>query len=184
MRRGVVLVLLSLLLFPTIVGAKEAATWEQERMYFIMVDRFVDGNPDNNEQVDKDDPKAFHGGDIRGVIEKLDYIESLGFTSIWLTPVFENMPDGYHGYWIKNFYNIDPQFGTKEDLQELVQEAHKRDMKVILDFVVNHVGPNHPWVEEKPEWFHEQLPIVFWKDQEQVETHWLFDLPDFKTEDP
>lgn len=184
MRRGVVLVLLSLLLFPTVVGAKEAATWEQERMYFIMVDRFVDGNPDNNEQVDKDDPKAFHGGDIPGVIEKLDYIESLGFTSIWLTPVFENMPDGYHGYWIKDFYNIDPQFGSKEDLQELVEEAHKRDMKVILDFVVNHVGPNHPWVEEKPEWFHEQLPIVFWKDQEQVETHWLFDLPDFKTEDP
>ncbi len=184
MRRGVVLVLLSLLLFPTIVGAKEAASWEQERMYFIMVDRFVDGNPDNNAQVDKDDPKAFHGGDIRGVIEKLDYIESLGFTSVWLTPVFENMPDGYHGYWIKDFYNIDPQFGTKEDLQELVDEAHKRDMKVILDFVVNHVGPKHPWVEERPDWFHDELPIVLWNDQEQVETHWLFDLPDFKTEDP
>lgn len=114
MRRGVVLVLLSLLLFPTIVGAKEAASWEQERMYFIMVDRFVDGNPDNNAQVDKDDPKAFHGGDIRGVIEKLDYIESLGFTSVWLTPVFETCRTAITDIGLKTFITSIPNLGRKK----------------------------------------------------------------------
>jgi alpha-amylase len=74
----------------------------------------------------------------------LDYIKSLGMTTIWLTPVMDNAPLGYHGYWIHDFYEVDEHFGTLDDFKELVDEAHKRDMKVILDYVVNHTGENSP----------------------------------------
>lgn len=72
----------------------------------------------------------------------------MGFTAIWLTPVFDNEEKGYHGYWINDFYKTEEHFGTIEEFKTLVKEAHKRDMKVILDFVVNHVGPKHPWVND------------------------------------
>ena len=115
----------------------------------------------NDYDVNREDPKAYQGGDFQGVIDKLDYIKDMGFTAIWLSPVFDNQEKGYHGYWIKDFYNTDEHFGSIEKLKELVDEAHKRDMKVILDFVVNHVGPDHEWVNdpEKADWFHEKQPM-------------------------
>lgn len=185
MRRGVMLLFLPLLLsFGLFPQTSEAANWEKERMYFIMVDRFENGKTSNDSDVNKDDPKAYHGGDLAGVTKRLDYIKDEGFTSIWLTPIFKNRPNGYHGYWTEDYYKIDPHFGTKEEFKQLVDEAHERDIKVVLDLVVNHLGPNHPLVEKKPDWFHKEQPIMNWNNQAEVENNWLFDLPDFNTENP
>ncbi|EOD00789.1 alpha-amylase family glycosyl hydrolase [Caldisalinibacter kiritimatiensis] len=161
---------------------------QNDLIYFIMTDRFNDGDTSNNNfnDVNKNNPRAYHGGDIKGVIEKLDYIKSLGATAIWLTPVMKNQPYGYHGYWITDFYSVDPHLGTLEDLKTLVKEAHKRDIKVILDHVVNHTGYKSPWLKdnEKKDWFHPKLEITNWADQEQVENGWLAGLPDLNQDNP
>lgn len=166
--------------------AADQRTWQDESIYFIMVDRFNNGNPQNDQDVNVNDPKAYHGGDLQGIIDKLDYIKSMGFTAIWLTPIFQNEPGGYHGYWISDFYKVDPHFGTLQDVKRLVKEAHKRDMKVILDFVVNHTGPHHPWLNDptKNGWFHEKKDIFNWSNQTEVENGWLFGLPDLAQENP
>ena len=145
---------------------------QDEVIYMIMVDRFNNGDTSNDKDANINDPLAYHGGDFKGITEKLDYIKEMGFTAIWLTPIFENMDNGYHGYWIKDFYQTNPYFGSMEEFKTLVEEAHKRDIKVILDFVVNHVGPNHEWLNDptKKDWFHENKSISNWNDQEEVET--------------
>ncbi len=153
------LIIIPFLLFfalPVDAIEKEERSWQDESIYFIMVDRFNNGDTDNDFEVNPIDSKSYNGGDFKGITDKLDYIKEMGFTSIWLTPVFDNEADGYHGYWIQNFYKTEEHFGTLEEFKTLVKEAHDRDIKVILDFVVNHVGPNHPWVNEeaKKSWFH------------------------------
>ncbi|WP_054870560.1 alpha-amylase family glycosyl hydrolase [Caloranaerobacter sp. TR13] len=157
-------------------------------IYFIMTDRFYDGNKENNNfpDVNKNNPKAYHGGDLRGIIEKLDYIKSLGVTAIWITPVFKNEYGGYHGYWINDFYKVDPHLGTLNDLKELVQEAHKRDIKIILDYVVNHTGYKSPWLKDEKykDWFHPKKNISNWNDQKQLEEGWIFGLPDLDQDNP
>ncbi|MCX8046854.1 MAG: alpha-amylase family glycosyl hydrolase, partial [Anoxybacillus gonensis] len=152
------LIFVLLLSVTTPASAKTERRWQDERIYFIMVDRFNNGNPKNDYEVDVHDPKAYHGGDLQGIIDKLDYIKEMGFTAIWLTPIFANEKGGYHGYWIEDFYKVEEHFGTLDDFKRLVKEAHKRDMKVILDFVVNHTGYNHPWLNDpaKKDWFHEK----------------------------
>lgn len=172
--------------FPVGATEKEERNWQDEAIYFIMVDRFNNGDKTNDFNVNTNDLKEYNGGDFKGIIDKLDYLIDMGFTTIWLTPVFDNEERGYHGYWIKDFYNTEEHFGTLEEFKSLVQEAHNRDMKVILDFVVNHVGPNHPWANDvqKKDWFHEKQPISNWDNQTEVENNWLFDLPDFNQENP
>jgi len=152
------------------VGAveKEDRKWQDESIYFLMIDRFSNGNFQNDFHVDVKDAKSYHGGDFKGVIEKLDYIKDMGFTTVMLSPIFDNEESGYHGYWIRDFYNTEEHFGTLDELKLLVKEAHKRNIKIILDFVVNNVGPNHPWLNdaEKKDWFHEEetwidgLPVL------------------------
>ncbi|NLK21847.1 MAG: alpha-amylase [Epulopiscium sp.] len=160
----------------------------EDLIYFIMVDRFYDGDETNNnfDDVDKNDPIKFHGGDIKGIIEKLDYIKSLGATAIWLTPVLKNEPNGYHGYWTYDFYDVDPHFGSMKDLKLLVEKAHSMDIKVLFDHIVNHTGYNHPWVTapEKEDWFHPKKDITNWNDQKQVEDGWLHGLPDLNQDNP
>lgn len=177
-----------LLFFALPVGAieKEERNWQDESIYFIMVDRFNNGDTENDFEVNPIDSKSYNGGDFKGITDKLDYIQEMGFTSIWLTPVFDNEVNGYHGYWIQDFYKTEEHFGTLEEFKTLVKEAHDRDIKVILDFVVNHVGPNHPWANDdaKKTWFHDKKPITNWNSQEEVENNWLFDLPDLNTENP
>lgn len=155
-------------------------------IYFIMQDRFYDGDLTNNVDTDKSNPGTFHGGDIKGIIKKLDYIKSLGTTAIWLTPVFLNAPSGYHGYWIYDFYKIDPHFGTMDDLKTMVSEAHKRNMKVIIDYVVNHTGQNSPWLTDGKHngWFHPKMDIANYDDQKQCENGWLAGLPDLDQSNP
>src|SRR3990172_7117239 len=130
----------------------------EDVVYLIMADRFCDGNPDNNniddslDQFDADDLDGRKGGDIEGIISKLDYLKELGITSIWITPMLENnMWMSYHGYAATDLYRIDPRFGSNELYKELVNEAHKRGLKIILDHVSNHIGINHSWIKNLPE---------------------------------
>jgi glycosidase len=131
-----------------------------EIVYFLLPDRFNDGDPSNNRGVstsgnpnesgfDPSNPDFFHGGDLQGVTAKLDYLRDLGTTSIWMTPIFRNRAvqnygalskAGYHGYWILDFTDVDPHFGSKEDLRRLIAEAKNHGMGTILDVVVNHTA--------------------------------------------
>ncbi|MCH1626148.1 alpha-amylase family glycosyl hydrolase [Ferdinandcohnia quinoae] len=164
----------------------EERTWQDEMIYFIMVDRFHNGDKSNDYEVDVNDPKAYHGGDFKGITKKLDYIKDMGFTAIWLTPIVKNEPKGYHGYWTEDFYDVEEHFGTLEEFKSLVEEAHKREIKVILDLVVNHTGYQHPWLTdpEKKDWFHERKGILNWDNQEDVENGELAGLPDLAQENP
>lgn len=122
--------------------------WREEFIYFLMVDRFHDDHDrvprtTGGKQKGFGNAEQLHGtcgGTIKGITKHLNYIKNLGCTALWLSPVFENNPESYHGYDIIDFTRIDPRFGTKEDLAELVDEAHKRDMRVILDVVLHHAG--------------------------------------------
>ncbi|RKD31220.1 alpha-amylase family glycosyl hydrolase [Thermohalobacter berrensis] len=160
----------------------------KDLIYFIMTDRFYDGDKSNNnfKDVNKKDPKAFHGGDLKGIIKKLDYIKSLGATAIWITPVYKNQSYGYHGYWITDFNKLDPHLGTLEDLKKLVDQAHKRNIKVMLDYVVNHTGYKSPWLkdEKHKDWFHPKKDIHDWNDQTELENGWIYGLPDLDQSNP
>lgn len=134
-------------------------------LYLIMPDRFSDGNSDNNNdinlkndvKVDRNDPNGRHGGDIQGILNHLDYIDSLGVTAIWVNPVLTNdMPGGtYHGYATTDYYNIDPRFGSNQEWNNLVNECHKRGIKVVMDMIFNHSGSEHIWFTDRPskDWF-------------------------------
>jgi pullulanase-type alpha-1,6-glucosidase len=130
-----------------------------EQFYFALPDRFANGNPANDtggipggrldHGYDPMDKGFYHGGDVQGVIDRLDYIEGLGTTAIWLAPLFKNRPvqgsgndisAGYHGYWITDFTALDPHFGTEDDLKRLVKEAHRRDIKIFFDVITNHTA--------------------------------------------
>jgi glycosidase len=132
-------------------------------IYLIMPDRFANGDPTNDEPAefprshDRANPRAFHGGDLRGIETHLPYLKDLGVTSLWLTPVVKNgAAQEYHGYSATDLYAVDPHLGAIRDYQELVEAAHKQHMKVFFDAVPNHVGPRHPWVKDPPtpDWFH------------------------------
>ena len=131
----------------------------EEQFYFVMADRFANGDPDNDTAgiegdrldhgFDPTDKGFYHGGDLAGVMDKLDYIQGLGTTAIWLTPSFKNRPvqgtgenasAGYHGYWITDFTQIDPHLGTNEEMRALIDEAHSRGMKVYFDIITNHTA--------------------------------------------
>ena len=135
----------------------------EDVIYLIMPDRFANGDPANDEPVeargthDRSNPRAYHGGDLRGIREHLPYLKDLGVTTLWLTPILKNgAAQDYHGYGAVDLYAVDPHLGTIQDYQQLVAEAHKQGMKIFFDFVPNHVGPKHPWVAEPPlgDWFH------------------------------
>jgi neopullulanase len=132
-------------------------------LYLIMPDRFANGDPTNDEPVefpgshDRFKPRAWHGGDLRGVQDHLAYLKDLGITTVWLTPIVKNgATQDYHGYGAVDLYAVDPHLGTLQDYQDLVAAAHRLHMKVFFDVVPNHVGPLHPWVSNPPtpDWFH------------------------------
>jgi alpha-amylase len=123
--------------------------WREEFTYFLMVDRFQDSVPrapagGSGRSAGIQTPDDFYGGTLQGITGNLDYIAGLGCTAIWLSPVFENNPGAYHGYNINNYLSVDPHFGTKQDLIDLVAAAHARvpPIRVILDVVINHSGDN------------------------------------------
>ncbi len=136
----------------------------EDVLYLIMPDRFANGNPENDvvdemreKKVDRTDSFARHGGDIQGISNHLDYIADLGVTAIWLNPTQENdMESGsYHGYAITDYYQIDKRFGSNEDFCALVEKAHEKNLKVVMDMIFNHCGSENYLFRDKPsdDWF-------------------------------
>ncbi len=132
-------------------------------IYLIMPDRFANGDTSNDEPAeapgshDRSKARAYHGGDLRGIREHLDYLKDLGVTTLWLTPIVKNgAAEEYHGYGAADLYAVEPHLGSLREYQELVAAAHERRMKILFDIVPNHVGPKHPWVARPPlpGWFH------------------------------
>ena len=147
-------------------------------IYLIMPDRFSDGDPSNNvpagaptAATDRKNPRSYHGGDLRGIINQLPYLKELGVTALWLTPWYDNWngvnncdkpwcPNTYyHGYHAVDYYAVEDRFGDMATLRELVEKAHALGIKIIQDQVANHVGSQHPWVKDPPldNWFHGTL---------------------------
>ena len=139
---------------------------QDDVMYLIMPDRFANGDPTNDEPAeatgsyDRSKPRAYHGGDLRGIQNHLQYLKDLGVTTLWLTPIVKNgAAQDYHGYGAVDLYAVEPHFCTLKDYRDLVAAAHKQGMKIFFDIVPNHVGPKHPWVSNPPlpDWFHGTL---------------------------
>jgi glycosidase len=134
-------------------------------IYLIMPDRFANGDPSNDivkgmnqTTLNRDSMYYRHGGDIKGIIDRLDYLKDLGITALWLNPVQENNEahESYHGYAITDHYNIDPRLGSNQLYLELVEKAHAKGIKIIMDIVPNHIGDKHYIFTDKPsdDWFH------------------------------
>ncbi|MCL5036440.1 MAG: alpha-amylase family glycosyl hydrolase [Chloroflexi bacterium] len=165
--------------------------WRDDIIYFVMTDRFNNGDKTNDFGADPSNLNKYHGGDIKGLTEKLDYIKDLGATAIWLTPVMDNQTEfltteGYHGYWPTDFYKVDEHLGEIKDFKNFVDKAHEKGMKVILDMPLNHVAWEHPWVKDpsKQDWLHHDGDIKDWNNPWQVEHGSLFGLPDLAQENP
>ena len=145
-------------------SAERESFTSADLMYLIMPDRFVNGNPYNDNSAvttEKANPEAFfgrHGGDIAGIASQLGYLEDLGVTAIWNTPLLEDNVDreSYHGYACTDYYHIDSRIGSNEEYRELVRDAHSHGIKMIMDIVTNHCGDRHWWMEDLPfeDWIH------------------------------
>lgn len=138
---------------------KKDFDWDEAVVYFMMTDRFFDGNESNNTASGADtygdNPGLYHGGDFAGVTAKLDYLQDLGVNTIWITPIVENIKGvavtdegskdvpynaAYHGYWASDFTKLNPTLGTTGEFETMISEAHKRGMRIMVDIVVNHAG--------------------------------------------
>jgi alpha-amylase len=179
--------------------SKTPFVWENANVYFLLIDRFNNGDKTNDHTYNRNKPtgklRGFEGGDIRGVIQKLDegYFEKLGITAIWMTPVVEQIHDGvdegtgysygFHGYWARDWSTLDPSFGTKKDLAELVQKAHAKGIRIMLDAVINHTGPvtaedsvyPNDWVRTSPKCTYKSYDTY-------INCTLVENLPDVKTE--
>ena len=170
--------------------------WDESVIYFMVTDRFFDGNGSNNtasgeKTYGKDNAGLYHGGDFAGITQKLDYLEDLGINTIWITPIVENIPGvtvtdtgkedvpynaAYHGYWASDFTKLNPTLGTKEEFQTLIDQAHNRGIRIMVDIVVNHAG----YDTDFGDMIRSGEDIVSGSDQKDS----LSNLPDFRTEDP
>lgn len=173
--------------------------WEAANIYFLLTDRFNNGDTSNDVNFDRTLEAAklrgFEGGDLKGITQKINegYFTDLGINAIWMTPVVEQIHGatnegtgntyGYHGYWTKDWSAIDPNYGTKEDLKELVEAAHKKGIRILLDAVINHTGP----VTEKDpvwpaDWVRNDTPCTYQDFESTVTCTLVKNLPDIKTE--
>lgn len=170
--------------------------WDESVIYFMVTDRFFDGNESNNtasgaKTYGKNNAGLYHGGDFAGITQKLDYLEDLGINTIWITPIVENIPGvtvtdtgkedvpynaAYHGYWASDFTKLNPTLGTKEEFQTLIDQAHNRGIRIMVDIVVNHAG----YDTDFGDMIRSGEDIVSGSDQKDS----LSNLPDFRTEDP
>ena len=179
--------------------ATKEFVWQGANIYFLLTDRFKNADPSNDIQFNRKDDAAklrgFNGGDFKGITEKIKegYFTKLGINALWITPVVEQIHAGtdegtgksygYHGYWTKDWTAIDPNFGTKEDLKELVETAHEKGIRILLDAVINHTGPV---TDEDPIWpksWVRTAPQCTYSNYEHTVTCTLVkNLPDIKTE--
>jgi glycosidase len=176
-----------------------------DALYLIMPDRFSDGDTSNDPSSDnRAAPHGWHGGDFAGIERHLDYLQQLGVTAVWMTPVASNgaMPESYHGYAATDLYAVDSHFGTLAEYRHLSDALHARGMKLVIDLVPNHIGVQHPWVNDQPtpDWLHGTLehhraaqhdfyqlidphaPPAAWRD---ITDGWFADnMPDLNQENP
>jgi alpha-amylase len=179
--------------------SKKPFVWEAANVYFLLTDRFNNADKNNDNLLNRNEPTAvargFQGGDIKGVIQKLDegYFTNLGINAIWLTPVVEQIHGpvdegtgntyGFHGYWTKDWTALDPNFGTKKDLAELVRKAHAKGIRIVLDAVINHTGPVTSRDQVYPNDWVRTNPKCTYNSYENFITCTLVEnLPDVKTE--
>lgn len=149
-------------------GEKRMGFTNEDVLYMLMPDRFANGNPKNDvlktmrdKNCDRHAPSLRHGGDLEGIRQHLDYFNQLGVTALWFTPVLENDSPGdgksssYHGYATTNYYKVDPRFGTNAEYKRLIDEAHQKGLKIVMDMIFNHCGFEHPWIADMPskDWF-------------------------------
>ncbi len=177
--------------------------WDEAVIYFAVTDRFFDGNSANNDaygtgSYDLTQGSMYHGGDFAGLTQKLDYLQSLGVNTVWITPIVENTEyivacdgyagqtnAGYHGYWASDFQTLNKHLGTEEEFSQLISELHKRGMKLMVDVVLNHAGYttedlfNNTFIEGK-NMLRDSSTTVKGDDKKDA----LSNLPDFVTEDP
>jgi len=145
-------------------GAERIGFDSSDVLYMLMPDRFANGNAANDNDktlspstADRKNPNARHGGDLAGIENHLDYFNELGVTALWFTPVLENNMKGgsYHGYATTNYYNVDPRLGTNDEYKKLIDNAHNKGLKIVMDMIFNHCGSEHPWLIDMPshDWF-------------------------------
>ena len=173
--------------------------WESATVYFLLIDRFNNGSKSNDYNYNRNKPtgklRGFEGGDIRGVIQKLDegYFDKLGINAIWMTPVVEQIHDGvdegtgysyaFHGYWTRDWSALDPSFGTRADLAELVEKAHARGIRIMLDAVINHTGPVTSEDSVYPnDWVRTSPKCAYNSYETYINCTLVENLPDVKTE--
>ncbi|MEW6434552.1 MAG: alpha-amylase family glycosyl hydrolase [Myxococcota bacterium] len=167
-----------------------SAPFMPRAVYFVMVDRFANGDRANDGDANPDDPQAFHGGDLAGLIERLDWIEALGVDTVWLSPIsrMRTAPwhgyGAFHGYWTWELGQVEPRFGDEAQVRRLRAELDKRGMKLLLDLVLNHVGPDAPLLTAHPDWFHRNGGVTDWTDPKQLVEYDVHGLPDLATENP
>ncbi|ENM3751430.1 cyclomaltodextrin glucanotransferase [Vibrio cholerae] len=211
-----------LMFSPTLYAATSAQAesgtfldFRKETIYFVFLDRFSDGDVSNNTghnpaTYDPNNLKKYVGGDLRGLINKLPYLKSLGVTAIWITPPVDNADNldahggaGYHGYWGRDFFRVDEHFGTLEDFKELTALMHSSEynMKLVLDYAPNHSNGNdeneygalyrdgqfitdyNSDVAAGTNWYHHNGGVTNWNDWYQVRNFNLFNLSDFNQSD-
>ncbi|KAL7746652.1 hypothetical protein RI367_008052 [Sorochytrium milnesiophthora] len=182
-------VLLLLLLLLASVTARSAQEWKSRVIYQLLTDRFAPTGLADNPQPPCTNLQSYCGGTWSGIRENLDYIQALGFNAIYISPVVANTPNGYHGYWAQDFYSLNSNFGTVQDLQDLIDACHSRDIWVMVDVVANHMGypPDggdfsafNPFNSSSQ--VHWPCDITNYNDQVQVEQCRIAGLPDLHTE--
>ena len=184
----------------TLTKPQNNFNWDGANLYFLMTDRFKNGDKTNDVNFNRTEKAAvlrgFEGGDLRGVIQKIDdnYFSDLGINAIWMTPIVEQIHGytdegtgktySFHGYWAKDWSALDPNFGTKKELKELVEKAHKKGIRIVLDAVINHTGPvtnqdpvyPQDWVRTSPKCTYDSYINT-------TACTLVANLPDIKTED-
>lgn len=176
-----------------------AFDWKAANVYFLLTDRFNNADPTNDLNFDRSNETAvlrgFKGGDIKGITKKINegYFNDLGINAIWMTPLVEQIHDGtdegtgytygFHGYWTKDWTALDPNFGTFEDLKQMVQAAHDNGIRILLDAVINHTGPvteqDSVWPEE---WVRTEPACTYQSYESTITCTLVKNLPDIKTE--
>jgi alpha-amylase len=178
---------------------KTPFVWESANVYFLLTDRFNNGDKTNDFNYNRNKKtgklRGFEGGDIRGIIQKLDdgYFSELGINVIWMTPIVEQINDGvdegtgltygFHGYWTRDWSSLDPNFGTKKDLSELVEKAHAKGIRIMLDAVINHTGPVTSEDSVYPsDWVRTSPKCTYKSYDTYINCTLVENLPDVKTE--
>ena len=184
---------------PEVKESKKEFVWEGANVYFLLTDRFNNGDKTNDINFDRTKEtsvlRGFEGGDLKGITQKIKegYFNDLGINAIWMTSIVEQIHGatdegtgntyGFHGYWAKDWTNIDPNYGTKEDLKELVEVAHKKGIRILLDAVINHTGPvtakDPVWPES---WVRTEPQCQYSNYENTIKCTLVKNLPDIRTD--